>query len=78
MFVYPLCNLKKLQYVLCLYFFDLTGRGKKVVFIGMPGSGKSSTINILLGKEECETGLTFMKGGLTKTFQQYNSLKCKL
>lgn len=56
----------------------LTGRRKKVVFIGMPGSGKSSTINILLGKEECETGLTFMKGGLTKKFQQYDSLDSKL
>lgn len=32
----------------------------------MHGSGKRSTINILLGREECKTEQTFMKGGLTK------------
>lgn len=56
----------------------MTEHRKKVVFIGMPGSGKSSTINILLGREECQTGQTFMKGGLTKKFQQYDSPQSKL
>lgn len=41
----------------------------QVVFIGEPGSGKSSVINILLGKEQCEAGQTLQSGGKTKESQ---------
>lgn len=41
----------------------------QVVFIGEPGSGKSSVINILLGKEQCEAGQTLQLGGKTKESQ---------
>lgn len=68
-----------MMYNIIVYFMSiLPEHCKKVVFIGLPGSGKSLTINILLGREECQTGQTFMKGGLTKTFQQYDSRQSKL
>lgn len=42
-----------------------------VLFIGMPGSGKSSTINILLGKNECKSGSTFATKGITREIKSY-------
>lgn len=41
----------------------------KVAFIGAAGSGKSSVINILLGKRECEVGQTFQLNGQTQNSQ---------
>lgn len=42
-----------------------------VLFIGMPGSGKSSTINILLGKKKCKSGLTLNTKGITLEMDAY-------
>lgn len=44
----------------------------KILFIGMPGSGKSSTINILYGSNVCKAGKTLMLNGITKSFQDCN------
>lgn len=41
----------------------------QVVFIGVPASGKSSVINILLGKQQCEAGQTFQLNGKTQQSQ---------
>lgn len=40
-----------------------------VLFIGMPGAGKSSTINILVGRDVCEFGQTFRPCGITEELQ---------
>lgn len=44
----------------------------KILFIGMPGSGKSSTINILYSSNVCKAGKTLMLNGITKSFQDCN------
>lgn len=52
-----------------------------VLFIGMPGSGKSSTINILLGKKECKSGSTLDTKGITRKIKKYKfefQLKSKI
>lgn len=40
-----------------------------MLFIGTPGAGKSSTINILLGREVCDSGQTFKPCGKTEELQ---------
>lgn len=48
-----------------------------VLFIGTPGSGKSSTINVLLGRNECASGQTFETSGITHEMKKYR-LKLQL
>lgn len=56
-----------LQYVIYIFLFlEIT---LNVLFIGTPGAGKSSTINILLGKDVCEFGQTFKTSGITEELQ---------
>lgn len=45
----------------------------KVLFIGPPGSGKSTVINILRGTDDCRTGKTFTAKGITKERKGYPS-----
>lgn len=52
-------------------FFSSENTSVSVLFIGMPGSGKSSTINILLGKNECKSGSTFDTKGITREIKSY-------
>lgn len=52
-------------------FFSSENTSVSVLFIGMPGSGKSSTINILLGKNECKSGSTFNTKGITREIKSY-------
>lgn len=49
-----------------IFFLDAV----KILFIGMPGSGKSSTINILFGANVCKAGKTLMLNGMTDSFKE--------
>lgn len=65
---------KRMISILLVSFFLFFFPGKlrvNVLFIGMPGSGKSSTINILLGKKNCKSGQTFSKRGITQENKKY-------
>jgi ribosome biogenesis GTPase A len=52
-------------------FHILEKESIEVLFIGECGSGKSTTINSLLGGDKCSTGKTFRLNGLTGEVQQY-------
>lgn len=47
--------------------------GLKVLFIGTPGSGKSTVINILRGEDACPTGKTLTAKGITTKREGYRS-----
>lgn len=57
--------------VTSVYFsvFLFSEKCVNVLFIGMPGSGKSSTINIILNEDVCESGQTFKASGVTQDIQ---------
>src|SRR5690349_12728036 len=47
--------------------------GKRYLFVGNPGSGKSTLINSIIGREVCKAGLSEDGKGLTKDFEIHRS-----
>lgn len=62
-------TLTQILFSMIICFVD----GLKVLFIGTPGSGKSTVINILRGEDACPTGKTLTAKGITTKREGYRS-----